>query len=65
MRLIRKLWRDRRGQDLIEYALLLSFAAMTAAVFLPSVSNDIGTIYRKVASVARAAAGSHTHSDGD
>ena len=59
-----KLWSDRRGQDLIEYALLIAFAATSAGVLMPSVSGQIGTIFSKVGSVVQLAAGGHpTDSD--
>jgi Flp pilus assembly pilin Flp len=32
----RRLWRDRRGQDLIEYALITAFVAVTIGGIFPS-----------------------------
>ncbi len=50
--LIRKLriWKDRRGQDMVEYALLAGFVAVAAGVFIPDVASSMSTIYSKVAS---------------
>lgn len=45
-----RIWKDRRGQDLVEYALLAGFIAVAAGVFVPNVSNAMSTIYSKVAS---------------
>ena len=38
-------WRDRRGQDLIEYALMAGFVAVAAGVIMPTVSSSISTIF--------------------
>jgi len=45
-----RIWKDRRGQDLVEYALLAGFIAVAAGVFVPDVSNAMSTIYSKVSS---------------
>jgi pilus assembly protein Flp/PilA len=49
-------WRDRRGQDLIEYALMAGFVAVAAGVIMPTVSSSISTIFSNVSSVMTAAA---------
>ena len=51
-----KLWADRRGQDLIEYALMAGFVAVAAGAIMPGVSSSISTIFSQVASVMTAAA---------
>jgi len=51
-----KIWKDRRGQDLIEYALMAGFVAVAAGAIMPNVANSISTIFSKVASVMSAAA---------
>jgi len=48
-------WRDRRGQDLIEYALMAGFVAVAAGAIMPGVSSSISTIFSQVASVMTAA----------
>ena len=45
------LWKDERGQDLIEYALMAGFVAVAAGSIMPGVANSISTIFSKVASV--------------
>jgi pilus assembly protein Flp/PilA len=45
-----RIWRDTRGQDLVEYALLAGFIAVAAGVFIPDVSNAMSAIYSRVAS---------------
>ena len=46
-----KIWRDRRGQDLIEYALMAGFVAVAAGAIMPGVADSISQIFSKVASV--------------
>lgn len=53
---LNRLWRDRRGQDLIEYALMAGFVAVAAAAIFPGVSDSISTIFSKVGSSLSAAA---------
>lgn len=55
--LVLKLWKDKRGQDLIEYALMAGFVAVAAGAIMPGVSGSISTIFGKVASVMTGAAG--------
>jgi Flp pilus assembly pilin Flp len=51
-----KLWKDRRGQDLIEYALMAGFVAVAAGAIMPGVATSISTIFSKIASVMTQAA---------
>jgi Flp pilus assembly pilin Flp len=46
-----KIWKDRRGQDLIEYALMAGFVAVAAGAIMPGVATSISTIFSKIASV--------------
>lgn len=48
-------WRDTRGQDLIEYALMAGFVAIAAGAIMPGVSSSISTIFSKVSSVLKVA----------
>jgi Flp pilus assembly pilin Flp len=50
-----KIWKDRRGQDLIEYALMAGFVAVAAGAIMPGVATSISTIFSKIASVMAAA----------
>ena len=54
--LVMQAWRDRRGQDLIEYALMAGFVAVAAGAIMPAVSSSISTIFSQIASVMTAAA---------
>jgi pilus assembly protein Flp/PilA len=49
------IWRDRRGQDLIEYALMAGFVAVAAGAAFPPVADSISEIFSKVQSVMTAA----------
>ena len=51
-----RIWTDTHGQDLIEYALMAGFVAVSAGATMPGVSTSIGKIFSKVASVMTAAA---------
>jgi pilus assembly protein Flp/PilA len=51
-----KIWKDTRGQDLIEYALMAGFVAVAAGAIMPGVATSISTIFSKVSSVMSAAA---------
>jgi pilus assembly protein Flp/PilA len=51
-----KAWRDQRGQDLIEYALMAGFVAVAAGAIMPSVASSISTIFSQISSVMTAAA---------
>jgi Flp pilus assembly pilin Flp len=51
-----QIWRDRRGQDLIEYALMAGFVAVAAGAIMPGISSSVSTIFSQVASVMTAAA---------
>ena len=51
-----KAWRDQRGQDLIEYALMAGFVAVAAGAIMPGVASSISTIFSQISSVLTAAA---------
>ncbi len=54
--LIVRLLKDRKGQDMVEYALLAGFIAVAAGALLPPISDSISTIFSRMASVVSAAA---------
>ncbi len=56
MNLLLNLKKDRKAQDLIEYALMAGFVAVAAGAIMPGVATSISTIFSKVASVMSAAA---------
>jgi Flp pilus assembly pilin Flp len=50
-----KIWREERGQDLIEYALMAGFVAVAAGAIMPNIASSISTIFSQVSSVLSAA----------
>jgi len=50
-----KIWKDRKGQDLIEYALMAGFVAVAAGAIMPGVASSISVIFSKISSVMSAA----------
>ena len=40
-------WKDTRGQDLIEYALMAGFVAVAAGAIMPGVATSISKIFSK------------------
>jgi pilus assembly protein Flp/PilA len=51
-----QIWKDSRGQDLIEYALMAGFVAVSAGALMPGVSTSISTVFSKVGSIMTLAA---------
>jgi Flp pilus assembly pilin Flp len=54
--ILTKVWRDERGQDLIEYALMAGFVAVAAGAIMPNVASSISTIFSQISSVLSLAA---------
>jgi Flp pilus assembly pilin Flp len=53
-----KIWKDNRGQDLIEYALMAGFVAVAAGAIMPGVASSINVIFSQVNSIMITAASS-------
>jgi pilus assembly protein Flp/PilA len=51
-----RIWKDTRGQDLIEYALMAGFVAVAAGAIMPGVASSISTIFSKISSAMSNAA---------
>jgi pilus assembly protein Flp/PilA len=51
-----RIWKDTRGQDLIEYALMAGFVAVAAGAIMPNVATSISTIFSKISSTMDVAA---------
>lgn len=45
---LRRLIVDRRGQDLVEYALLVGFLALAASATFPDISHNLNHIHEHV-----------------
>jgi pilus assembly protein Flp/PilA len=53
-----KIWKDNRGQDLIEYALMAGFVAVAAGAIMPGVASSINIVFSQVNSLMVSAAAS-------
>ena len=53
-----RIWKDCRGQDLIEYALMAGFVAVAAGTVSPGIASSINIVFSKVNSVMIIAASS-------
>ncbi|MFN0171719.1 MAG: Flp family type IVb pilin [Bryobacteraceae bacterium] len=51
-----RMWKDEKGQDLIEYALMAGFVAVAAGAIMPGVAGSIKTIFERVNSLMVSAA---------
>jgi pilus assembly protein Flp/PilA len=51
-----QIWKDTKGQDLIEYALMAGFVAVAAGALMPGISASIASVFTKVGSVMTGAA---------
>ena len=52
-----RILKDKRGQDLIEYALMAGFVAVAAGALMPNVASSISVVFSKINSLLVAAAG--------
>jgi pilus assembly protein Flp/PilA len=43
-----RIWKDTKGQDLIEYALMAGFVAVAAGAIMPGVAENISRVFSKV-----------------
>ena len=51
-----RVWKDTRGQDLIEYALMAGFVAVAAGAIMPGVASSISVVFSKVSNAMSTAA---------
>ncbi len=51
-----RIWKDTKGQDLIEYALMAGFVAVAAGAVMPQVASQVSIIFSKVNSQLTSAA---------
>jgi Flp pilus assembly pilin Flp len=58
--LFTRLWKEDRGQDLLEYALLLAFFALASVTAIPTLASTINTAFDKAA-VAMTDTSKHDH----
>ena len=53
---VKNLTRDERAQDMVEYALLAGFIAVSAGALLPGIADGISIIFSKMGSLVNNAA---------
>ena len=46
--LLKRLWKEEQGQDLIEYALLVALVALAATVGMNALATSINTEFNKL-----------------
>ena len=51
MNWLRKLWRDSRGQDLVEYALAAGLVAVAAVAAMPALSTTVNNVFSKIGNI--------------
>ncbi|MCC7156881.1 MAG: Flp family type IVb pilin [Bryobacterales bacterium] len=49
------LWKDRRGQDMVEYALVAGLVAVAAVAVMPALSTSVSTAFSKLGSIITSA----------
>ena len=48
-------WSDRRGQDLVEYALAAGMVAVAAVAAMPTLSTTVSNVFEKIGSIINSA----------
>jgi pilus assembly protein Flp/PilA len=48
MNLLKRLWKEEQGQDLIEYALLVALVALAATAGMNALANSINTEFNNL-----------------
>ena len=56
LRMLKQIWTDEQGQDLIEYTLLLAFVTLVAAGVFVNVGSSISTMWTNADSKINAVA---------
>ena len=46
-----KIWKDSKGQDLVEYALAAGMVAVAAVAAMPALSATVNTVFSKIAGI--------------
>ena len=60
-----RVFKDTRGQDLIEYALMAGFVAVAAGAIMPNIANSIQVIFAQVLAYLYCSAGNTSFCPGD
>ena len=46
-----RVWKDTRGQDLVEYALAAGMVAVAAVAAMPSLSTTVNDVFTKIGGI--------------
>jgi pilus assembly protein Flp/PilA len=49
-----QIWKDTRGQDLVEYSLAAGLVAVAAVACMPTLSSTVSTVFSKISSIINA-----------
>ena len=52
---LNRIWKDRRAQDLVEYALAAGMVALVAVAAMPQLSSTINDVFSKIGSLINSA----------
>ena len=53
---MKRLLRETAGQDMIEYALMVAFLAVSAGAFVPGINAEISAVFSRIGSSLSVAA---------
>jgi pilus assembly protein Flp/PilA len=54
---LNRIWRNTRGQDLVEYALAAGMVALAAVAAMPQLSGTINNVFSRIGSLINSAVG--------
>jgi pilus assembly protein Flp/PilA len=54
-RLVSRIWKDTRAQDLVEYALAAGMVALVAVAAMPQLSSTINNVFSRIGSLINSA----------
>jgi pilus assembly protein Flp/PilA len=49
--LLKRIWKDTDGQDLVEYALAAGLVAVAAVACMPTLSTTVNNVFTKIGSI--------------
>lgn len=49
--LLKRIWNDTDGQDLVEYALAAGLVAVAAVACMPTLSTTVNNVFTKIGSI--------------
>jgi pilus assembly protein Flp/PilA len=55
--ILKSLWQDTQGQDLVEYALAAGLVAVAAVAAMPALSTVVSNVFTKIGSIIASSVG--------